>query len=460
MSVNGPIEKAKSLAKKIHKDRQRTSGESYWAHCQKVYKRLLELNIEDESLLILALLHHGHEHLGEIEKSFGEEVANLVQGYHALRTRHLKNISPREKNQQYIIQAYMNLTRDYRLLLVRLADKTVDISTIGALASERRINQAERALYLHAPLCRLLGIGHFSRILENEAFKILDPRKYYRIAKVLRKKKSQAQAELNETKKFLLELLAERGFKAEIYSRVKHVYSIHRKVARYRGTTRDTGSDKNLDGIRDIFAMCILVNSVGDCYAVEDILRQLWPNFPEERDDYIQKPTPVGYQALHNTFAASKDLNLEIQVKTHEMHEESEFGLASHAVYKIGERVKKYLEDNPALLRELNVLRVPEHSQLSHFDKNVYVFTPKGEIIELPRGANLIDFAYAVHAEIGDSCTGGMIDGKMAKLTQELSDGARVKITTSKAKRTPSRDWLNSVKTRRAREAIRKSLRR
>ncbi len=213
-----------------------------------------------------------------------------------------------------------------------------------------------------------------------------------------------------------------------------------------------------MSGVYDIAAMRVLVNTVEECYAVEGILKQIWDDSAGKRDDYITHPKPSGYKSLHNTFQVKPGFMLEIQIKTHQMHEENEFGVASHTFYKTGETLKKKMFANPNWLKEINFGINRAAIKIDQFTDNVYVFTPKGDIKELPRGANLIDFAYYVHNDLGNSCIGGVVNGELQKLTYELQDGDRVEIKTSKNRKKPSPDWEDVVKTKRAKDEIRRSL--
>ena len=217
--------------------------------------------------------------------------------------------------------------------------------------------------------------------------------------------------------------------------------------------------DQDLSKIYDIAAMRVLVDSVENCYAVEGILKEIWDYLPDERDDYIQNPKTGGYQSIHNTFKVSEKINLEIQVKTFEMHENNEFGIASHTFYKTGSTLKKKLKQNPEFLKQLNFLELKADIKIDEFKDKIYVFTPKADIIELPKGATAIDFAYAIHKGLGDSCVGALINNEFKAVNTKLSSGDRVEIKTSKTKKRPSKDWLKEAKTKKAREAIRKSIR-
>ena len=260
---------------------------------------------------------------------------------------------------------------------------------------------------------------------------------------------------LEDTSEFVKDILAEKGISAKLDYRIKHTYSIYRKAQKYR----QTKNYKGLNQIYDIAAMRVLVDSVEQCYMTEDILKQVWTNVPDERDDYIMHPKPSGYRSIHNTFAVSPTMHLEMQVKTKDMHEENEYGIASHTFYKTGEQLKKSLQAAPEWLTDINFIKNKGEIRIDQFNKYVYVFTPKGDIKQLARGATPIDFAYSIHKDLGNACVGVTINGDFQKLSYGLKDGDRVEIKTLKHKKLPSSDCLDFVKTRKALEDIRKALR-
>jgi GTP pyrophosphokinase len=213
-----------------------------------------------------------------------------------------------------------------------------------------------------------------------------------------------------------------------------------------------------LEKIYDVVAMMLITDTEENCYLIDDLLKQWWQAVPDSQDDYIQKPRPSGYKSLHEIFETDKDTFLEVQIKTKKMHENNEYGFASHAFYKIGETLKKKLKKDPEWLREINFDLNKERVKIDQFSKNVYVFTPKGNIIELPEGACLIDFAYAIHDDIGNRCVGGLVNGEMQKLTYKVKNGDRIEIKTQKSRSKPSADWEKIAKTKKAQMAIKKAL--
>ncbi len=447
------------MALKIHESDLRKSGESLYWHLHRVVELLEQNNVTDEEILAGAYLHHvldsGKYTRKEMEKEFGSGVTEIVCEYQRISNNDISKIEPKNYNEKVIIQTYLNLVKNPKTLIIRLADKVDNIRSAYVLPKENAEKIAEKAMYLYSPLCRLLGIHRFVVELENEAFKILDPGEYYSIKSYLKRKKPEMEEVFKDTSMFITEVLAEKNIKAKVDYRIKHAYSIYRKAQKYRAQK----SYKGLHQIYDIAAMRIIVETIEQCYMVEDILKQVWTCVPEERDDYISNPKPNGYKSIHNTFVVSHSMNLEIQIKTKEMHEENEFGIASHSFYKTGEHLAKNLQTDPTWLSEINFIRNKEDIKIDHFNKYVYVFTPKGDIKQLAKGSTPIDFAYTIHKDLGNACVGATVNGEFQKLSYTLKDGDRVEIKVMKHKKLPSPDWLDFVKTRKAREEIRKSLR-
>lgn len=453
------IELAKQLAEKLHTQERRLSGKSYYNHVLDTYRKLKQSGVQDEKVLTASILHHALDKISNqenyVKENFGEDILDIIKGYKRLSDIKIRRDPSGKFNEKYIVQCYLNLAKDTRVLLVRAADKVVNLDSAYPLSREKRIEIAEKALNIYSPICRLLGLMYLSKELENKAFKILYPGEYHQIETVIKRNSKKMEKFFKETKKALKDLLEESGIDAKITGRIKHTYSIYKKAIKHVDAGKDLGKD--FENILDIAAMRIIVNTVEECYNTEDILKHLWKEIPRERDDYIQKPRPSGYQALHNIFQ-TRLFNLEIQIRTKEMHELAELGPASHIFYKIGNKFKKNLDKNPNWLKELNYWREEGDERITHFGDMVYAFTPKGEIIKLPKGSTILDFAYGVHTKLGNSSTGALVNGQIRKLNCEVKDGDTVEIMTSKSKKVASNDWLEVVKTKRAKQAIRKSL--
>lgn len=459
MENTSVIEKSRAFAEKAHKNHLRISGESYFDHVSRVAHLLEENNVSDPDILAGAYLHHVLD-VKEITKDvlkneFGKDASDVVAEYDRVSKSDISSIDPKNYNESTIVQTYLNLIKNPKTLIVRLADKVDNIRSAYVLPRFNAKRVAEKAMYLYSPICQLLGIHKFVVELENEAFKILNPGEYYSIESYLKEKQPEMESVLRDTTEFIKEILEERGVSPKIDYRIKHVYSIYRKAQKYK----ETKNYRGLSHIYDIAAIRILVDTVENCYLTEDILKQVWTDIPEERDDYILKPKPSGYKSIHNTFVVSPSVNLEIQIKTFEMHENNEYGLASHTFYKTGEKLRGAMQADTNWLKDLNFIENRGDIRIDHFTRHVYVFTPKGDIIKLQRGATPVDFAYAIHKDLGNSCVGVTVNGEFQKLSYPLIDGDRVEIKTQKNKKLPSSDWLDFVKTRKAREEIRKALR-
>jgi len=455
---NSVIKKSEEYARKISTQYKRVSGESYFDHAQGVVKALKSIGIKDDIILASAYLHHilleNPKKEEELRRLFGDEIFGILKKYKKVSDNPIREVKLTKANQKLVIPTYFNLVEDPKVLIIRLADKVDNIKTAHKLDHGLAFRVAEKALYIYSPICHLLGLSTFSKELENGALKILNPGEYYFISKYLETREEKINKIFEDATKVLKEILKENGVKAKIDQRIKNIYSIYAKLAR-RGNENIKMSD-----IKDIAAMRIIVDTVENCYKTENLLCQLWDNIPKLRDDYIAKPRISGYKSIHNIYIVDPALHMEVQIESKDMYEENEFGRASHAFYKIGEYLKENLEDNPDFLKEIHY-KVGETSiKIPQFSNKIYVFTPLGDIIELPKGANLIDFAYEIHGDVGNSAVGGTINGHFQSLAHELHTGDRVDVQTSKSKKLSGSDWLKIAKTKKARDAIKKALKR
>lgn len=459
------IEKAKTYAFSFHGDSKRISGKTYVEHLENTVINLKKSNVEDENILSATYLKHvlifEPNREQELQKEFGSDVVDILKKYAFLSENSIKHIDPKEINDTYVLQAYLSLIDDYRVLLIRLASKVEDSQTLIHLPRAQAIKVAQRALQIYSPIARIVSLRNLAMELENNAFKILYPEVYVKIEKKINSLQSVADTFLSLTVPTLKQLLHESGVTVhEVKTRLKHIYGIFRKERYYRYKGRNVG--RNYDGIKDILGLRIIVDTVDQCYETEDILKQLWDYIPEERDDYIQVPRASGYRAIHNVFKTD-NLTFETQILTKDMYQYNEFGPAKHSVYKIMDtekgsskntRVKEFLKDYIS-----SIEKVSYQEPIINTSNKIYTFTPKGDIIELVKGAILLDFAYSIHADIGNKAVGGMINGKNAKLTDELRNGDKVEILVSGHKKKPSEDWIKLVKTSKARTLIRRALR-
>ena len=453
------IKKAEQFAKKIYKDKYRLSGESLHSHTIRVKDSLINIGVEDENILVASLLHHVisdnmNKHLVTIEKEFGKKIKKILKDFDKISNLPINIDSPNNVNKDYVIQTYLNLSNDLNVLLILLADKVQGSKTLHALDHEARLHSANRSLHIYAPICKLVGLSEFATELEKNAFRTLYPSEFYKIRNTLRQGSLMTRNYLKNIKDLLTEHLIEKGINARISFRIKSEYSLFNKALHYKENNKFT----DYSDINDVAALRIIVDTVEQCYVVEDLLKELWEMDPDERDDYIENPKPAGYRSIHDVFYVEKDFPLEIQIRTEEMHEENEFGNASHLFYKHGDKFKKYLQKNPDWLKTLDYKQAKEVSELQHFSDKVYPVTPKGDIIELPRGSSILDFAYDIHEEMGNRCVGGFVNGDIKKFSYKVQDGETVEIRISN-KDNVSRDWLNIVVSPKAKKCIRRVLR-
>ncbi len=453
------IKQAEAYAKEIFKDRYRLSGESLLSHSIKVKNSLVEIGVDDSNVLIAALLHHVvsdnmTQQIDIIGNKFGVEVKTILENFDKISNLPINIDSPNNLNKEYVIQTYLNLSHDLNVLLILLADKMQGSKTLHALNHESKQNSANRSLHIYAPICKLVGLSEFSYELEKNAFRTLYPGEFYKIRNILSQGSLMTRNYLKNVSELLVDHLKEHDINSKISFRIKSEYSIFHKSLTLKEEKKFTGYEH----LKDIAALRIIVETVEQCYLVEGLLKELWEVDPAERDDYIAEPKPAGYRSIHNVFFIEEDFPLEVQIRTEEMHEENEFGNASHIFYKHGDKFKKYLKNNPDWLKTLNYKQAKEVSELQHFSDKVYPVTPKGDIFELPRGSSVLDFAYEIHEDMGNRCVGAYVNGNIKKLSYQVQDGERVEIRISN-KNNVSRDWLDMVTTQKAKKCIRRVLR-
>jgi GTP pyrophosphokinase len=458
MATTVLVEKAKDIARRIHENHFRQSGEGFFEHAEKVVTLLQDLGVTDENTLAAAYLHHSLEinHNIDLEKETNSEVFQLIKDYKSLSENHFSNISPSLVNADLIIQTYFNIAKNQKTLLIRLADKTANIRSAHKLPKELAHKIAERALYVYSPLCKLIGLPKFVNILEDGAFKILNPREYYKIDHYIKINFPRINHELEDATKFLHDILLENGIACEIESRTKSIYSIHSKLMKLFEKDSLSGESR-YKKIQDYAGIRILVNTEEECFKCEDLVKNLWDPVENTRDDYITNPKPNGYKSLQCSYFVSDNFILEVQIRTHVMHEENQFGQASHTLYKIGQALNKNVAGDPNLLKNINYTINREEFDIKPFSKSVYVYTPKGDIKRLPKDSNLLDFAYCIHRDLGNAAIGGEVNGEFKPLEHILQDGDMVNIKTLGQKKAPSPKFLDLVKTRKAKNEIRKA---
>jgi guanosine-3',5'-bis(diphosphate) 3'-pyrophosphohydrolase len=443
------VESAYEFAAKAHEGQVRKNGEPFLAHPLSTAMILAELHLDAETLAA-ALLHDVLEDCGvplsEIEARFGPQVAKLVDGVTKLSklTRRARAGEPGSDGQAENLRKMLLATaEDLRVVLIKLADRLHNMRTLGALPVERRHAIAQETLEIYAPLAHRLGMREAKWQLEDLAFRYLKPRVYHRIARLVAGKRAEREGFITGVSQTLGQELDKAGIKAKVYGRPKHIYSIYQKMGKY------DAQGKNFGDIHDLFALRVVVDSVSDCYRALGVIHNLWRPIPEEFDDFIANPKDNGYQALHTTVMCQGTTPLEIQIRTNDMHRVNEYGVAAHWLYKEGKTGGK-VGDELAWLRQLGDWREEldseeflESVKTDVLVDRVFVYTPKGQIKELPRGATPLDFAFRIHTDLGYRCIGAKVNGRLQSLNYTLRNGDVVEIMTSKAEKGPSLDWLN-----------------
>jgi GTP diphosphokinase / guanosine-3',5'-bis(diphosphate) 3'-diphosphatase len=458
------IEQAFAFACHSHADQRRRSGEDFITHPVEVAKVCAGLRLDTETLCA-ALLHDTVEDtsasLDEVRELFGEAVAGLVDGVTKLTgiTFQSRDESQAENYRKMMVA----MATDVRVILIKLADRLHNMRTLSALPKQKQIEKARETLEIYAPLAHRLGIHAIKWELEDLAFQRLHPRKYDEIKKLVSQQRTERERYVREAGEFLSAELAKVGIEAEISGRAKHFYSIYSKM---------TKKGREFNEIYDLTAMRVIVDSVKDCYGAIGIIHSLWKPLPGRFKDFIATPKLNLYQALHTTVIGPEGRPLEIQIRTPDMHRIAEYGIAAHVIYKESPNGPKGKADAAKekmtwlrqLLEETQGEQEPaeflESLKVDLFEDEVFVFTPKGEVKNLSAGSTPLDFAYAVHTDVGHRCVGAKVNGKIVPLHYQLRSGDIVEILTAKQERGPSRDWLSVVRTSRARNKIRAFLKR
>ena len=451
------IRRAYELADAAHKGQKRVSGEDYIIHPLAVAKILTDLQIDDITISA-AILHDVVEDtthtLEEMRELFGDEVAMLIDGVTKLGRIQYK--SKEEQQLESYRKMFLAMAKDIRVIMIKLADRLHNMRTLKYMREDKQKRIARETIEIYAPLANRLGISNVKWELEDLCLRYLDPKAYYDLVESVKQKRQERQAFIDEAHEQIVEKLEEAHITAEIRGRAKHFYSIYKKMKR---------DQKDISEIYDLSALRVLVDSVKDCYGVLGIIHAMWKPLPGRFKDYIAMPKSNGYQSLHTTVIC-RGYPLEIQIRTFAMHKVSEYGVAAHWKYKeagksVGatreyDQKMSWLRQMVSLQHELDDPREYfEALKVDVFSDEVFVFTPKGDVVDLPKGSIPIDFAYRIHTEVGHHCVGAKVNSKIVPLEYKLKNGDIVSIITNKSNNGPSRDWLNIVASSETRTKIR-----
>ena len=454
------IMKAYELAYEKHKDQFRKSGEAYIIHPLHVAYILADIGL-DTSTICAALLHDTVEDTDitneDIVKLFGKEIADLVAGVTKLGNIQFSSVEERQVEDYR--KMFLAMGKDIRVIIIKLADRLHNMRTLKFLAPDRQYAISKETIDLYAPLANRLGLYSIKWELEDLSFKYLYPKEYHELVEGINKKREERLKFIEKIISDIKIELRKQRIDAEVTGRAKHLYSIYKKMKR---------DNKTLDQIYDLFALRILVHNIKDCYSALGVVHEKYNPMPGRFKDYIAVPKPNMYQSIHTTLLGDKGTPFEVQIRTFEMHRVAEFGIAAHWAYKeanYGKNLKQVVkveEDKFAWLRESlewqQEMQDPDEFlnrlKTELFEDEVYVFTPKGEIKNLPKGSTPIDFAYIIHEQIGNRMTGCKINSKMMPIVTQLKSGDIVEIITSDKPKGPSRDWLRFIKSTTARNKI------
>ena len=454
------IARAYDVAADMHRGQIRKSGEPYLIHPMAVAEILAELGM-DEDTIAAGLLHDVVEDTDytneKLAADFGENVALMVDG--VTKLKNLKFESKEEKQAENLRKMFLAMSKDIRVPIIKLSDRLHNLRTINYMTHEKIIEKCKETIDIYTPLAARLGMYKMKMEMEDIAFKYLEPEAYFDLAEQISDKKAEREAAIEKVIEQITECLEGIGIDFEIYGRSKHFYSIHKKMVLQH---------KNLDEIFDLNAVRILVDSVRDCYAVLGFVHTMWTPIPGRFKDYIAMPKPNMYQSLHTTVVGNTGKPFEIQIRTYEMHRIAEYGIAAHWKYKEGstgdmmnsdDMKLSWLRQALELQKEVNdSTEFVESLKMDLFSHQVFVFTPQGDVIELPAGATPLDFAFKIHTDIGCKCVGAKVNGKMVTIDHVLENGDIIEIVTNPNSVGPSIDWLKIAKSSGARNKIRQWL--
>lgn len=449
------VKKAYYFTKNAHEGQLRNSGEEYFIHPINVSLILINLNM-DEATIIAAMLHDVLEDteitFEEIEHEFSNEIAVLVDG--VTKLKRLKFKSKQESQAENVRKMVMAMANDIRVIIIKLADRLHNMRTLEYMTKAKQFEKATETIEIYAPLAHRLGINTIKWELEDLSLRYLEPETYYELVQMIDMKRAEREEYISSIMEILRENIGELGIECDITGRPKSIYGIYNKIKK---------QGKTFDQIFDLTAVRVIVNTVKDCYSVLGVVHSLWKPIQGRFKDYIAMPKANMYQSLHTTVIGPKGEIFEVQIRTWDMHKTAEYGIAAHWKYKEGGRKKDNFDEKLQWLRLLmdwqkdltDSKEFMETLKGDFFSDEVYVFSPKGDVIGLPAGSTPIDFAYRVHSAVGNHCVGAKIDGRIVPINTKLKNGNIVEILTSPSSSGPSIDWLKIVKSPQARNKIR-----
>jgi GTP pyrophosphokinase len=453
------FEKAVAFAINAHASQLRESGEPYIAHPIEVSRMVMKMGMDADSV-IAAILHDVVEDgdnitVEDIKKEFGEDVAQLVDGVTKLtKSGKQTYITKKQEQSENLRKLFLAIAADARVVIIKLADRLHNMRTLAYCNPYKRMRKAKETLDVYAPLAHRFGMGAIKGEMEDLSFMYMKPVEYADISRQFKEKQEERQETLDEAMELIREQLKEAGIEATISGRPKHLYSVYRKMQRI---------NSGINEVYDLIAIRVIVDTINDCYAALGAIHASWKPLPGRFKDYIATPKPNMYRSLHTTLLAPNGIPFEVQIRTKEMHRTAEYGIAAHWMYKEGRAVQSLLDKKTSWLRQ--VLEAKDNTEDSKefvesimkdfLGEYVFVLTPRGEIIDLPKGSTPLDFAYRIHTNIGHHCQGARVNGSLVRLDYKLKTNDVVEIITSNSQPGPSRDWLKIVKTQSARNKIR-----
>jgi len=456
------VERAYAFAEEIHRGQKRLSGEDYIAHALATSIKLAEMNLA-LPVVVAGLLHDTIEDTTlpqeavrkRLRAEFGGEVADLVESVTKLGHVQYRGI---ERYAENLRKMFIAIAKDIRAIFIKFADRIHNLETLEVVPEQKRKRIAREALEIYAPIANRLGMGEIRGTLEDLAFKHVDPKEYAWVTSLVEGRLDRMMKYVDEVQTVVRADLEKAGIQiVDMNGRTKHLFSLYRKLLNH---------GRDMDQVYDLVALRIQVPTIGDCYAALGVIHSRWKPLKGRIKDYIAQPKPNGYQSLHTTVFCENGEIVEIQIRTPEMHRAAEFGIAAHWQYtEAGKRsktpqgrelawikefakVQKEIEDQKQFLRNLEALK------LDVFQNRIFVFTPKGDVIDLPEQATPVDFAYAIHTDVGNKCAAARVNGEMTSLDRALKSGDIIQITTDRNRKTPNQDWLKFVKTSNARNKI------